>query len=244
MGWLESMESLGRRFFEGLFRRDKEDRLQPVEIAKKLYQVMLAHRSVSVNRVYVPNVYLVYLPPRDYENLSMYRKALAEELAAYLRERVEAKNYTLVGNLRVEWELDEELPPGELRIHARLEEEWPAEGQEDTLIYPALRNGSRSGKQAPEVCLVVIEGPDQGRSFLLHPGRQVLGRNPACEIVLTDEQVSRQHCLVEVEEDKIIVVDLGSRNGTSVNGEPIKRVLLAPGDRLQLGRTVLEVQVV
>lgn len=241
---MENMENFWRRLFEGLFQRGKENQLQPVEIAKKLVQVMRANRSVSVNRVYVPNIYLVHLNLRDYEKLSMYKKALAEELAGYLRERVAARNYTLVGEVRVDWEIDEELAPGELRIHARMEEDWPRESQEDTLIYPAIKNGNPEEKQGPEMRLVVIEGPDLGRSFVLHPGRQVLGRNPTCEIFLTDEQVSRQHCQIEVEADKSIVTDLGSRNGTLVNEQLVKRALLAPGDHIKVGRTVLEVRVV
>lgn len=244
MGLLENIENFGRRLFEGIFQRGKEHPLQPVEIAKALARVMLDNRSISVNKVYVPNIYLVYLSPRDFENLSMYKRALASELAEYLRERASAQNYTLVGDIKVHWELDEELPPGELRIHARMEEQWISPSQEDTLIYPPVKEGIPSSSRSPELRLLVLEGPDQGRTFILHEGRQILGRNPTCEVFLTDEQVSRQHCQIEVEEGKSILTDLGSRNGTLVNGQPIQRVLLNPGDHIQVGRTLLQLQVV
>ncbi|MGI9952337.1 DUF3662 and FHA domain-containing protein [Moorellaceae bacterium AZ2] len=244
MSWLERAENFWRRLFEGIFQRGEGPQLQPVEIAKKLVQVMRDNRSVSVNRVYVPNIYLVYLSPRDYENLSMYKNALAEELGEYLRDQVEARNYTLVGEIKVDWEIDEELSPGEVRIHARLEEGRPEAPSEDTLVYPGQIEKDLRENRGGELRLVVIEGPDKGRSFVLHVGKQVLGRNPTCELFLTDEQVSRQHCQIAVEADKSILTDLGSRNGTLVNGQPVKRALLAPGDRVQIGRTVLEVQVV
>ncbi|MCG0276924.1 MAG: DUF3662 domain-containing protein [Thermanaeromonas sp.] len=244
MGWLENIESWGRRLFEGIFQRGKEHHLQPVEIAKALSRVMMDHRSVSVNKIYVPNIYLVYLSPRDFENLSMYKKALAAELAEYLKERAAAQNYTLVGDIKVQWELDEELPPGELRVHARMEEQWSPSSEEDTMIYHPVKDGVSSPSRRQELRLLVLEGPDQGRSFVLHEGRQVLGRNPTCEVFLTDEQVSRQHCQIEVEEGKSILTDLGSRNGTMVNGQPVQRALLNPGDYIQVGRTLLQLQVV
>ncbi|GFN24014.1 FhaA domain-containing protein [Thermanaeromonas sp. C210] len=244
MNWLERAETFWRRVFEGIFQRGEGSPLQPVEVAKRLVQVMRDNRSVSVNRVYVPNIYLVYLSPRDYENLSMYKNALAEELAEYLRDQVEARSYTLVGEIRVEWEIDEELPPGEMRVHARLEEGRPEKPSEDTLVYLGQTDKGLRENTAGELRLVVVEGPDKGRSFVLHPGKQILGRNPTCELLLTDEQVSRQHCQITIEDNQGILTDLGSRNGTLVNGKPVQRALLAPGDRIQVGRTVLEVQVV
>ncbi|SMB94648.1 FHA domain-containing protein [Thermanaeromonas toyohensis ToBE] len=244
MGWLEDIENFWRRLFEGIFQRGKEQPLHPVQIAKALVRVMLDSRSISVNKVYVPNIYLVYLSPRDFENLSMYKKALASELAEYLRERASAQNYTLVGDIKVLWELDEELPPGGLRVHARMEEQWASPSPEDTLVYPPVKEGVSVPSRRPEFRLLVVEGPDQGRTFVLHEGRQVLGRNPTCEVFLTDDQVSRQHCQIEVEEGKSILTDLGSRNGTLVNGQPVQRALLNPGDHIQVGRTLLQVQVV
>ncbi|HBT46974.1 MAG TPA: hypothetical protein DEA73_03695 [Peptococcaceae bacterium] len=243
MNWLERAETFWRRVFEGMFQRGEGAPLQPVEVAKRLVQAMRDNRSVSVHRVYVPNIYLVYLSPRDYENLSMYKNALAEELAEYLRDQVEARNYTLVGEIRVEWEIDEELPPGELRVHARLEEGPGEKPVGDTLIYAGPRGKGFPSTSTGELRLLVIEGPDKGRSFVLHPGKQVLGRNPSCELFLTDEQVSRQHCQITLEDDRSILTDLGSRNGTLVNGQPVQRTLLSPGDRIKVGRTVLEVQV-
>jgi hypothetical protein len=143
-----------------------------------------------------------------------------------------------------------------MRIHARLEEEpVPAasdaggngagQGEQrdrgDTRIYKTVAGASAPA--APAFKLVVIDGPDAGRSFLLGPGKRVLGRQPACDFLLTDDQVSRQHCQVEETHDRVMLTDLGSRNGTIVNGNRVERTFLHPGDRMQVGRTVLELQV-
>ncbi|KYH32525.1 FhaA domain-containing protein [Neomoorella mulderi] len=248
MDWLEKNERFWQRLFDGLFRRGADVSLQPVEIAKKLVKTMAARRTVSVSRVYVPNVYLVNLNPKDFERLAAFENSLARELAGYLKKKAAEQNFTMVGEPRVELEVEDELAPGEVRIHARMEEGRPEEDGEtnhvegDTLIYKAIdEEVDRPGR--PSFKLTVIAGPDAGRTFLLRPGKQVLGRHPACDFILTDEQVSRRHCQLEESHDRVLVTDLGSRNGTLVNGKKVERAFLNPGDRMQVGRTVLELQV-
>ncbi|WP_406678242.1 FhaA domain-containing protein [Neomoorella carbonis] len=248
MDWLEKNERFWQRLFDSLFRRGADVPLQPVEIAKKLVKTMVARRTVSVSRVYVPNIYLVHLNPKDFERLSAFEHALASELAGYLKKKAAEQNLTMVGEPRVELEVEDELGPGEVRIHARMEEERPQEegnphDEGDTLIYKAVEEGEVDRPGQPSLKLTVIAGPDAGRTFLLRPGKQVLGRQPACDFILTDEQVSRRHCHLEENHDRVLLVDLGSRNGTLVNGKRVERAFLKPGDRIQVGRTVLELQV-
>ncbi|NLW07498.1 MAG: DUF3662 domain-containing protein [Clostridia bacterium] len=247
MDWLEKKERFLQRFFEGLFHRGKAVPLQPVEIAKKLAQKMLAQRTISVNNVYVPNVYLVNINPKDFQRLSAFEKSLATELADYLRKKAEEQNFTMVGEPRVELELDEELEPGEIWIHARMEEarleenetSSPEEG--NTLVFPAVDADLKAPPQTVYK-LTVIAGFDKGRSFLVRPGKHTLGRQPACDFVLTDKKVSRRHCLLEQSHDRILVTDLGSRNGVLVNGEKVERAFLNPGDSFQVGSTVLKLE--
>jgi hypothetical protein len=63
----------------------------------------------------------------------------------------------------------------------------------------------------------------------------LLGRSRACELVLSDDSVSRRHAMVVCEGDRIILTDLGSTNGTFVNGRRITQAEVRPGDRLRLG---------
>ena len=91
----------------------------------------------------------------------------------------------------------------------------------------------------------VIQGNDNGATFRLADGEtNVIGRGSQSGIILTDAGVSRRHCRVRFAGDALLVEDLGSRNGTLVNGRKIdQEVRLADGDLLALGEACLRVQV-
>lgn len=87
--------------------------------------------------------------------------------------------------------------------------------------------------------LFVLQGREIGRRFELERDVLSLGRDRANDIQLADHEVSRRHAEIRADEDGYVVVDLGSSNGTYVNGQRITQQRLASGDRLQLGRTLL-----
>jgi HD-GYP domain-containing protein (c-di-GMP phosphodiesterase class II) len=83
--------------------------------------------------------------------------------------------------------------------------------------------------------------PSDGRAFTVRPGSPVtIGRMPQCEVQVDDQAVSRKHCTVEAAADALLVLDLGSANGTFLNDQQIERAQMWPGDRLRVGSTVLE----
>jgi DNA-binding NtrC family response regulator len=93
--------------------------------------------------------------------------------------------------------------------------------------------------------LAVVEGPDAGRSFTLDsssPSRVFLGTSPACTLRLTDPQVSRRHAALALNGGHVQFVDLGSTNGTSVNGVDVKEARLHGGEAVRLGQTVIMLQ--
>jgi signal transduction histidine kinase len=87
--------------------------------------------------------------------------------------------------------------------------------------------------------LFVIQGADQGKRFEFKSSPVALGRENSNAIRLHDTEVSRRHAELRQEEDAFRVVDLGSANGTYVNGQLVDQALLHTGDRLQLGQTVM-----
>lgn len=87
--------------------------------------------------------------------------------------------------------------------------------------------------------LVVESGPDLGREFVLQPGETGVGRGIDNDIILTDVSVSRKHMRVLRDDDGITVIDLGSGNGTTVNGRRVHRSFLGEGDRVEIGETVM-----
>ena len=90
--------------------------------------------------------------------------------------------------------------------------------------------------------LEIVEGTNLGRKAPL-AGSVEIGREPGVALRLEDEQVSRHHAQVEPDGDGAAIVDLESRNGTYVNDRPVSgRQRLAPGDRIRVGLTVLELR--
>ncbi|MDT9689342.1 FHA domain-containing protein [Streptomyces sp. P9(2023)] len=94
----------------------------------------------------------------------------------------------------------------------------------------------------PSARLHVVAGPDAGGVHLLHPGPIRIGRSLDADVPLDDPDVSRVHCTVTVGDDgRVTVADLGSTNGTTLDGTPVgdRPVPLAPGALLRLGESAL-----
>lgn len=92
----------------------------------------------------------------------------------------------------------------------------------------------------PAAKLTVVEGPDKGTSVTLDTRPIVVGKDPACQLKLTDPSVSRRHACVTAGGDGFRIEDLGSTNGTDVNGVVVTQAVLPPGCRVRVGDTVLE----
>ena len=90
--------------------------------------------------------------------------------------------------------------------------------------------------------LRVIEGQAAGyRKLVNKPERILLGRDPSCDLCLPDPLLSRQHCLLEFGASEVKLLDLGSRNGTFVNGQKIQEGQIQPSDKIKVGKHVLEI---
>lgn len=87
--------------------------------------------------------------------------------------------------------------------------------------------------------LTVIQGQDRGKVYGLLGTQIVLGRDPHCDVPLTDHSVSRRHAELRVEEGKFHIIDLNSSNGTFVNGVQVRESALRPGDQIRLGAELL-----
>ena len=93
----------------------------------------------------------------------------------------------------------------------------------------------------PSWALRFISGKYQGGEFPLPANRDVvIGRSGDIDMVLIEDMVSRQHAKISVQGDEILVEDLGSTNGTFVNGEKVKRARLQEGDRVLVGTSIMK----
>src|SRR5258705_1746491 len=89
------------------------------------------------------------------------------------------------------------------------------------------------------ITLRVLDGADRGRVFDDLPTPVTIGREEGNLLQLNDERVSRFHVKIQEDQDKIVITDLESTNGTKVNGEDIQLRILRFGDIITIGRSVL-----
>jgi hypothetical protein len=251
MGILRDFEGRLEGAVEGLFARFFRSGVQPVELGKRLVREVEDGRTVGVNRVYVPNVYVYELSPADRERFADYEVALARELAALAVDTARERDWAMLGPARIEFETAEDLPEGRFRLASRVEpdeqeRDYAAAGQAGPAAQPvgphtAMLPGQRRRPkvQAP-ASLVLVQGGQPIRTWPLAASELTIGRAEQSDIPLADPGVSRNHARVVREGDDFIVEDLRSTNGTEVNGQPIRRRRLANGDLLKLASSTLQ----
>jgi pSer/pThr/pTyr-binding forkhead associated (FHA) protein len=89
--------------------------------------------------------------------------------------------------------------------------------------------------------LVVVGGKLRGQEFVLKNGENILGRDSSCDIYFAVEGVSKKHASITVADDLIYMSDLGSANGTFLNGRIVKKVTMKTGDKIGLPNSILQV---
>jgi pSer/pThr/pTyr-binding forkhead associated (FHA) protein len=102
---------------------------------------------------------------------------------------------------------------------------------------PPSRPNAFGGR--PRLLVSTQDDPQGDRSYELTTPVTLLGRGTDCDLRLVDPGVSRHHAELRVEGQQVALVDLGSTNGTFVNGQPVRRIELQNGTRVTLGRTTL-----
>jgi FhaA, N-terminal domain/FHA domain len=250
MSFLRRIEQSVERLIEGLFGRAFRTNVQPVELARKLAKEMDDHRTVSVSRVYVPNEYTVYLAPDDRSQFSSYEQSLIDELQDHLAEHARRERYALLTPPQVGLETDEDLAVGEFGIATRMAQPKPAErpvapassGAGATAVYKqsAVPTQAASAEELgleeePEPASLELNGERRE----LEKRRVVIGRSKDCDIKIEDPNVSRRHAEVRREGPAYWLIDLGSTNGTDVNGRRAQRTKLKDGDQILIGTTAL-----
>jgi hypothetical protein len=247
MSVLRSLVSKIAGLVEGTFSRAFRSEVRPVEIARRLAREMEEHKSFSVSRTYVPNEYRVYLSPRDRERFSSYEEALAAELGGYLLEHARRERLAMLSKPVIEFETDERLGLGEFGIQTRVvqPEHEPAEPSAEeesgrTMIYSTagrvaepLEERARARQQN---ALLLIEG----KRMVVGPAGVTLGRSRQCDITLEDPNVSRQHAEIRPRGGAWVLTDLGSTNGSLINGRRIDHPeVIKPGDEIEIGTSVI-----
>ncbi|HSH60151.1 MAG TPA: DUF3662 and FHA domain-containing protein [Acidimicrobiales bacterium] len=211
---LQSFERRLERLVEGVFAKAFRSGLQPVELGRRLTREMDARRAVGVRGVMTANHFVFNLAPADMERVGPFSEALVRELADAAREHARSEGYRFVGPVEVELREDASLTAGIFLVSSELKE--AAGGV--TVGTLVLADGER----------VSVADKPLG-----------IGRLAECEVVLADDSVSRRHAEVRRQGSQIVVADLGSTNGTKVNGERVAERVLDDGDVITVGNASL-----
>ncbi|MEY3618646.1 MAG: hypothetical protein RL726_1344 [Actinomycetota bacterium] len=178
----------------GVFSRAFRGNVRPIEIGRRLISEIDANRSVdSKNRRVVPNHFLVHLSPADLEALESVRRDLLAELVEAVKEYANDEGYHLKGSVSVAIDSDESLKVGRIKVSSE--------------IRP-------TGTTAITAVVVL---PDD-RRIKLGAETLVVGRSADNAIVFDDPNVSRRHAEIAPSSGGWVLKDLGSTNGTKVNG--------------------------
>ena len=248
---------------EGVFAGAFRSPVQPVEIAKALGSSMDDGRQGGVNTVYAPTSYTVRISSADAEEGVGNGTAPMPRSTSSFVARAQEQQYHLASKPTVGFVVDEKLKLGRFRVSAEMASgAKPAPRTPESTPKPpappaadAPDESSLTGEIAALSGEETIAAPvaetsthdfatvtvsDIHHDVALKSDRVVVGRLAGCGICLQDANVSREHAAFVRDETGWSIEDLGSTNGTQLNGEAVKRERLADGDTVQVGVTELE----
>jgi len=252
------------RAVHGAFAKAFKAEVQPVEIASAMRRAM-DDRAATIGhgRTFVPNLFTIELAPTDYERLTGFSDMLTDELVASAQEHAESQRYQPGGPIQVTFVVKEDLETGVFRVRPSTAKARPAPSAKSLSLGAEVATPGSVGPRtsaAPSTSPAIGHAPLTPARPRQHPAQRpwldvdgdhypllaaitVLGRDNSADIILDDPGISRQHTEIRVTSDGPHLVanvrDLGSTNGTFVNGERITSQRLHDGDRLSMGRTAL-----
>jgi hypothetical protein len=235
--------------FEGFFQRIMEESVgrifrtpvQPAEIGRRIERAMESNQVISVEGVIVPNDYQVVMNPQDMVVFADFVPSLCRQMEEWLVDLAADRGYGFVDHVRVQINGDESVGRRSIYVDASIIElpDYDRSAQEEIQRTEVLRVIESTGSVPPKL-LRFVEGPHLGDAIIVRRQLLMIGRALDNDVVVDSAEVSRHHARIEHREDAFWVVDLGSTNGTSVNGNQIDEHELQHGDRVTLGNVVLE----
>ncbi len=245
MGILQRIEGFLERLFEAPAGR-LGARLQPVSLAKRIERAMDTTKSFREDGVIVPNEFDLHLHPTDFATFESYRSALEDDLAHGVLTRARHEHYTLVARPHVRLIADTGVSRGDVRVAAkvvdgggeRLRPDRPMTVTTDTVVLRSRE--PESPESAKRAYLLVATDGQPAVQFDLGGPLITVGRASDNDVIVDDPLVSRHHCQLKLQHGAYGFVDLGSRNGSTVNGQSVQEVALGPGDLIRVGNTSIE----
>ena len=211
MGLLDNFEKGLERAVNGAFAKTFKSGLQPVEITAALRRELDTKAAVVArDRILVPNSFTVRLSRSDYERMLGLGPTLTDELTQHVQRHAAAQGYSFAGGISIALSEDPSLSAGMLEIQS-------VNVKGEVAWTPVLEI---NGKRHP----------------ILH-SHTVIGRGSDADITVDDTGISRRHVEILWDGKRAQVNDLGSTNGSLLNGNPVAKAPLPPDSVIDIGRT-------
>ena len=221
MSVLDRFEKSVEGAVNGVFSKFGSKDLQPVDLSSALErEIDNEAMPVGRDRTVAPNEYRFKLSTPDFDHIEQWgSETLADELADNLTNYARSQHYAFVGPVVVIFEEDHDLAKGSFKLTAA-----SVQGN----AVPVTTD-----EQSQDCPLLEINGSQ----YLLTKEKTILGRGSGCDIVIDDPGISRKHLEIDVTPNGVIARDLGSTNGTYVEGHQVPAATLLDGNTITIGRT-------
>lgn len=229
MSALSRFEQFMEQLVEGSVARLFRSPVQPVEIARRLERAMESQQSISVKRVIVPSFYRAFLNPQDFAAFQPVQAQLEQEMATYLSELAQERGFAMLEHPRVALAEDAAVPRRSIQVVAELTNNQGAETTQ--VMAPAVPAPPARKRHA----LLLLQTPAGPQPIPLESTAVAIGRGLGNDVILEDTRVSRHHAQLRYRQRRFWITDLGSTNGTFINGARISETALRDGDVVSLG---------
>jgi hypothetical protein len=230
MSWFARIEAACAAFIERTFAKTFPSDLEPAQVARKLVATMEARTRGDDGHLLAPGSYVIHMNSEDFERLSEHRAYLEREWAELLRDMAARVGiYFFDGGPKVAMQSRDGIPLG--MVDVSVASDITISIPTAPAITPPKRFHLRMMKGVPAYGVYFVDG------------FATIGRSEDSDIFLVDPSVSRNHATVNVDNGIVDVTDLGSTNGTFVNGERIAGSRrLVSGDVLTFGNTQMRLE--
>lgn len=260
MGVLDRFEKGIERAVNGAFAKAFRSEVQPVEIASALRRECDEKAAiVARDRTIAPNAFVVELGAADHQRLGQWEEALGDELSAVVADYARQQRYHLAGSVKVTFEQAEDLDTGLFRVRSRTAKGDVPSGRraagpaQPVPPVPGAPSDQPAGRRVAPAPPAQPGWPEPAAAWAGSRARPsldlgdhvfeisrpvtVIGRGTDADVVLDDSGVSRRHAEIHITDGRARVIDLGSTNGTFVDGAKRPVATLVDGSVITIGRT-------
>jgi hypothetical protein len=211
VGILDSFEKGLERVVNGAFAKTFKSGLQPLEVTAALRRELDTNAAVVArDRILVPNRFVVRLSPNDHAAMTRLGPSLIDEFTQLVQQHATAQRYAFAGGISIKLQEDAAVTEGTVRIDSE----------------------NVKGAVAWNPVLDIA-----GKRYPLTKSRTVIGRGSEADITVDDTGTSRAHVEILWDGTRGQVNDLGSTNGSKLNGQPLTKAALPADSVIEIGRT-------